>query len=1002
MVDSLQRRVPASRRATDRRGFTLVELMITLTVLAAVMVVLMTVMYAAQQSKTSTSNRVESTQGARIAVDMMARDLRSAGYGADLDWIAAPQPAVAYIDSLQVLINANMRPWPDGQPYVLPGPGQPQAYEPTGSPKPFPLNGTIWQPPMKYRGGAEVVRWTLDANNDGKVDSLDWTVPDGLDAQRTPNRSDYVLVRQVYGDSTGLVAGNNGGTTERIALVQRPARAGVPPLFKVYLEGSSTPWDWSSGPVPPSQLGKIERIVVSVSAGSARPDPKGNYATTVLSTEINSMRNVPNFGATQYAVDGYVFNDLNKNGAQDPGDLGLNAATVRLGIYSTLTNASGYFLFKVPAGTYTLRHVAPPGFGVLNSPDSFVVTVGPATTRSFADTASAGGWVTSFTYEDVNANGAYNAGTDSILRVVKVTVNPGNDIQYTDNGGVAVNFAPAGAYTVTATAPDSFIATTTNPESGVMVNGGAASYSFGFTRAGVGTFAGKVYVDNNRNGVLDAGEPGIQNVWVGVTPDAGITIAGWQYSDASGNFSIQVPERNPPSTPYYVTSIVKAGYFPTSTTAIGPYYLNTGQTIGNCNFGEVGYQVITLNASRVLSLASRDLIEADWNGNQTQNARADHDLVLGADASGSDQISVWFNQYDNSPLFDPNPSYTRAAQGSVLSIAVDTLDNTASWRSRPDLATGTKNASGGNFFVWLNQNSNNNEAILLANASLSYRTADMGDVQAILAYDCAGGSMPDLIVGTKSPTANQGSIEVWMNNDAASPTFTREEIYPPAGAIPSASLGEITAMALADFDGDGFNDLVVGTRNDTYGGQLFFFKFVSKLNGARFVYQCGYKLDKDAVTSIACFDISGDGLPDVIVGTQSSLTQGHLQQWNNKLSFPTWDFQLEREVVAPGIVLSLAAADFGSTARTDLAVGFRADAASYVGGLRVYFCDTDKVPAFGGDPSAGSVTYMVPALATGNFNYGVKPAQPTPPYLTDLSAGVKITASTGALVVYIR
>src|SRR5262245_9621815 len=118
-----------SRRA-HARGFTLVELMITLTVLAAVMIVLMTVMYAAQRSKTTTANRVESTQGARIAVDMMARDLRSAGYGADTDPIPgiAPQPPIAYIDSLQVLINANLVPFPDSLPSLVGG--TPQAYQP--------------------------------------------------------------------------------------------------------------------------------------------------------------------------------------------------------------------------------------------------------------------------------------------------------------------------------------------------------------------------------------------------------------------------------------------------------------------------------------------------------------------------------------------------------------------------------------------------------------------------------------------------------------------------------------------------------------------------------------------------------------------------------------------------------------------------------------------------------------------------------------------------------
>jgi prepilin-type N-terminal cleavage/methylation domain-containing protein len=987
-------------RSTSR-GFTMVELMITLTVLAAVMVVLMTVIYAAQRSKTATANRVESVQAARVALDMMTRDLRSAGYNADLTYLPQPQPPIAYIDSLQVLINADMKPYPD----VLPGnlPGIPAAYLPTGAPRPYPLNATAWQPPRKYVTGAEVIRWTLDVNNDGKVDSLDWTVANGLDAQRTPNRGDYVLVRQVYGDSTSGIAGFNGGVTDRVALVQRPITNGVAPMFKVYMQGMSTPYDWSNGPVPVAQLNSIDRVVVTVTSASARPDAKGTYAQTVLTTEVNSLRNTPNFGATLYAVDGYVFNDQNKNGSRDAGEPGLASANVHTGSgLSVPTDASGHFLFRLPAGTYTLKHTPPSGYGVLTAPDSFVVTVPPATSRSFADTVRTGGWITSFTFWDVNTNGVYNAGTDSILQIVKITTNPGNDVQYTNNSGIATSFAPVGAYTVAATAPDSFVATTTNPVAGTMTNGGTASINFGFNKTGIGTFRGTVFTDNNRDGAMQAGEVGIAGVWVGVTPDAGVTVAGWQYTDASGNFSIDVPERHSPSAPYYIMTIVKPGYFPTSTTQVGPLYLNAGQILSNNNFGEVGYQVITLNASRVLSLAATDLIEGDWNGSHTENAHGDVDLVLGADATGTDQISTWFNQYSSSPLFNPNPTRSYTAQQSVLSIATDSLDNTASFRRRPDVATGTKNASSGNFFVWLNQNSNNNEGYLPSNANLAYRTQDMGDVQSILTLDCAGGLMPDIIVGTKSPTANQGTIEVWQNDDAAVPTFSRQEIYPPAGLIPGNSLGEVTAMALADFDGDGRMDLVVGTRTGNYSGQLMFFKNVSKVNGARFIYQCGYTLSSDAVTALTCLDVDGDGKIDVEVGTQAGLTRGTLMTFTNGTIGTLWGFSDTRDVNGPGIIQSLVSGDFGGTTGKDLAVGYRADAATFVGGLRVYFNDTGKIPTNGSDPSAGSVVNMVPALTTANFNYGVYPSIPGPPYLLDIAAGVKVTASTGALVVYIR
>jgi hypothetical protein len=974
--------------------------MIILTVLGAVMVMLMTVMYSAQRSRSRTTSSVESVQAARIALDLVARDVRSAGYGADLDWLAAPQPPIAYVDSLQVLINANMTPWPDALPGVQPG--SPHAYNPAGNPRPRPLDGTSWTPPVKYRTGAEIIRWTLDANNDGAVNPDDWTVADGMDAARSRNPGDYVLLRQVFGDSTNNVADNNGGGTERVALIQRPSANGVPPLFTVYLQDSSDPWNWSDGPVPANRLADIERVVVNVTAGSSEASLQNSPNTIArLRTEVSSMRNRPDFGAPTFAVDGTVFRDDDQNGVKNGGEPGIPGATVRLGTLASSTDPTGYFLFRVEAGTYTLRHTPPAGYGVLTQPDSFVVTVGPATTRSFADTLKAGGWVTSFTFDDKNSNAIYDAG-DEPMATVQVTLNPGADVKYTDNSGYATNFASVGGYTVSVTPPDSFVATTPNPVSGNMTGGGSASHSFGFTKSAMGTVTGKVFTDINRNGVLEAGEPGIQGVWVGVTRNGGTTVLGYQVSDANGDFSIDVPSAQAPDQPYYLMSIVKPGFFPTNSATIGPFYLADGQTINNNNFGESSYQIITLAANRVLSLASANLIEGDWNGNQTQNARGDTDLILGADATGGDQILTWFNQYNSSPLFNTNPSRSYTAQSSVLCLAADTLNNTATWRHRPDVVTGTNNAAGGNFFVWLNQNTNNNEGYLPATANLQYRTNDMGDVQAVLAYDCAGGGMPDIIVGAKSPTANQGTIEVWQNNDASAVAFTRQEIYPPNGGIPGNALGEVTAMALADFDGNGTKDLVVGTKSGTYQGQLLFFKYVSKVNGNRFVYQCGYSLPLDAVTSIACFDIDGDGKQDCMVGTQRGSNSGLLQQWGNKYAGGAWSFTNDREVSAPGIVLSLTGADLGGSVRGDLVVGYRADAGNYLGGVRIYYCDTGQIPAFGTDPSGGAIVNMVPATTSANFNYGVKPSVPSPPFLLDLATGVKSSASTGALIVFIR
>ena len=362
-------------------GFTLVEMLVTMVIFALVAVTVTLVLMNSAKSKQKTSQRIESEQGARAAVDLMARDIRSAGYGADLD-DSPQQPAIAYVDSKEIIISENQLPYPD------PTTAAPQAYNPAGSPKPFTLNGTAWTPPMKYTTGAELIRYTLDVNNDGVVDANDIASAQGADAAATPNPNDYVLVRQVYGDMTGGIAGNNGGTTERVALVRRPGDTGVPPMFTVYMKGLSTPWDWANGPVPENQLQNIARIELKVTATASRPDSRGQYAQTTISTQVNAARSVPDFGPTTFQVSGYVFNDLNQNRVKDGVDVGIAGSTIHLGQYVAYTNAAGYYQLRVPAGNYVARHTPAMGYGSFAMPDTFLLTVSNASaTCSFADTA---------------------------------------------------------------------------------------------------------------------------------------------------------------------------------------------------------------------------------------------------------------------------------------------------------------------------------------------------------------------------------------------------------------------------------------------------------------------------------------------------------------------------------------------------------------------------------------------------------------------------------------
>jgi prepilin-type N-terminal cleavage/methylation domain-containing protein len=991
-------------------GFTLVELMVTLTVFALVAVTLTVVLMTSAKSKQRTSQRIETEQAARAALDLMARDIRTAGYGVDRDYLvgglSVPQQAIAYVDSTEIILSENQSPYPETLPN---GPSAPLAYNPAANPKPFPLNGTPYAPPGRYRTGAELIRYTLDVNNDGAVNANDVAAPEGADAAATPNPSDYVLVRQVYGDSTGNVANNNGGTTERVALVRKPGDPGVPALFTVYMKGLSTPWDWSSGPVPQNQLANIQRVALAVTAASSRPDARGTFAQTTLKSEVNASRSVPDFGAKLYSVSGYVFNDLNLNHVKDGSDVGLPGALVRLGNLVGYTNASGFYQIPAPAGSYVLRHTPPMGYGSYTYPDTFNVLITTAAlTRSFADTARSGGSIAIHAYSDLNSNNIQDAGEANMsgLHFTLTPGSPGANTMVTDGLGNATLFSPVGSYSLNCDKPDTLIVTSANPKTGTMTNGSSASYSFGLTNQITGQVTGKVFLDANRNGVLDGSETGLANVWVGVSNNGGANVAGYAYTDASGNYSVTVPINDPPHTTAYTAYFTPpAGYFPTLGLTIGSLWVQQGQTLSGKNFGVASFQVISLSASRVLSLTAADLIENDWNGGHTENARQDQDLILGADAGGTDNVSVWFNQYATSPLFTSTPTgqggYTRLAPNSVLSMAADTLDKNDN-KQRPDLVTGTKFTAGGNFFVWFTQGSNNNEGYLPTNYSSgqNYRTADNGDVQAVATIDCGGGAMPDILVGTKSATAGQGSIEVWLNNDATTPTFTRDETI---NSIGGSLLGEVTGMVLADLDKDGDKDLVVVTHQSDYNGQLAVFENYGRTAGSRWVLRYTDTFSGDAPTAVTCLDGEGDGWKDIFVGTQRSTSQGRIYQYKNLGSITPFTFTNVRKIDAPGFVQSLNAGEFGANAgRTDLAMGFRTSTSSFGGGLRIYYMDLGLIPDTGTDPSAGNVVNMVPALASANFNYGLNTTAPPTPYLLDLAAGVKASATTGALVIFIR
>jgi prepilin-type N-terminal cleavage/methylation domain-containing protein len=979
------------RRRTRAGGFTLIEMMVTLLIFALLVGAIMTILLVSGRQKSATANEVRSTQMARTALDMLARDLRTAGFGTDFTYPGTPQPPFAYVDSLQVIFNADLTPFPDTSQGSK---GIPLAYNPNGFPRPYPLDQPSWRPPARYRSGAETIRWTLDLNNDGVVDAADLTVDDAADARRTPNPDDYELCREVYGDSTGGSTLNNGGGRERVALIRRPATGGVPPLFRVYLKGRTTYWDWSNGPIPASRLAEIERIEVTVVAPSPTKNFLGQYAETRLTTEVNSIRNSPNYDLQLYTVSGYVFLDANSNGAMNGGESGISGARVTLGGYlSKTTGSTGFYTFTVPPGTYTLRHYPPIQYSVLTSPDSFVVKVGPSTTRDFADVTKPGGWVNVTVFQDIDNDRAYNSYTDKVMVDVPLTVSGTGTTVRSDDFGIARLFVPVGPYTITASLPDSFTFTTTYPLNGSMTNGATQTKILGMRLSSFGIVTGLVFVDRDGDGKYETGETLVQNAYISCTlPDGTILFA---YTNSSGIYSLRLPVNDPPATvPYTVTCTPPAGFAMANRSSIGGLFVGDGKTISGQDFALSKFQLSSIDAGvPVTAIATTDFQENDWAGSPGNVARRDMDLIIGSEGNSAGDLLQFFNQYDDTQIFTTRPSIDRTSAYSVRALAVDTINV----GTRPDVVTASRYRPSGNFTVWLTQSTSGNEGYLPSNytTGMSYLTQDNGDAQAVLTYTTASGQTPTILVGTKSPGSGRGTFEVWTSSDHANPSYTRSGVYPSLGSIPSNDLGEITSMVLANLDATSDKELVVGTRKSATSGQVMVFKLVS----GEWTYRWGVTLGSDAVTAVTVLDVNADGRKDIIVGTQAATNRGNIFYYRNDGSFA---FTMASTKPAMGIVTALNHAEFGSDGIEDIIVGWRDSETTYGGGVRVWYTDSKTLPNSGVDPSEGMLTHMVASITVGDLNYGVYPVLPTGPYLQDFAVVERVDSGRGRIDYFIR
>jgi prepilin-type N-terminal cleavage/methylation domain-containing protein len=78
MIATISR--PAPRRASDEAGFTLVELMVTLSIMGVVMTVFLGLLASVQTSLVRETNRSSTMDQARLALEALDRDIRSGNF----------------------------------------------------------------------------------------------------------------------------------------------------------------------------------------------------------------------------------------------------------------------------------------------------------------------------------------------------------------------------------------------------------------------------------------------------------------------------------------------------------------------------------------------------------------------------------------------------------------------------------------------------------------------------------------------------------------------------------------------------------------------------------------------------------------------------------------------------------------------------------------------------------------------------------------------------------
>lgn len=457
-----------------KRAFTLIEIMVTLTVFSIIITAIIGMYINSQRTKQRVDAMTVAQQAARTAVDYMIKDIRAAGYNIDLDEDATstPQRRLVYASPYEIIFNANISPNIDNPENPLsPMAMKPGLNQPANMPTP-----SKW-----YTTGAETIIYTLDYNNDGAINSTD---RNSFEARMTKNPNDYALIKMVFGYDT--LTNTNGGTRQIVSVVggpdKFPAQTTGTPMFQLWyepVEGTDSLVLWGdangdsvlsqaeanalTGVVNADLLDKIKKITVCITGVSSFKED-GEYMESQIKTDVAITRNA---SINVQTIIGHVYSD-NGDSMFAGGDTGIPGVKVRLSSGEmTYTDADGVWSFALISGDYSATCTPPVGFSPVTDmyfdfrigDEDIICSLETDYKDYFGLETTPTATIFGLAYVDMNGDSLFNEGVDTVAGGVKVNV--WNNAAVSIDDPSDANF---GQYMLTVNANESLYVWATAPE----------------------------------------------------------------------------------------------------------------------------------------------------------------------------------------------------------------------------------------------------------------------------------------------------------------------------------------------------------------------------------------------------------------------------------------------------------------------------------------------------------------------------------------------------------